>query len=56
MRVHWITDVNKPGSYPLGGWFFVVKGLYTIVSGRYHETREEALREIGELELSRKDD
>lgn len=51
MRPHFITDVNKPGNYPYGGWWFAVNGVYNIVTGKFHETKEECLQEIELLGL-----
>ena len=51
MKLHYITDVNKPGNYPHGGWWFVISGVYHIVSGRMHDSRESAQEEIELLEL-----
>jgi len=49
IRPYYITDVNKPGHYPHGGWWFAIKGLYIIVSGKRHHTIEQCLAEIAEL-------
>jgi hypothetical protein len=51
MKLHFITDVNKPGNYPHGGWWFVISGVYHIVSGRRWNTREEAQEEMELLAL-----
>jgi hypothetical protein len=51
MRLHFITDVNKPGNYPHGGWWFVIRGIYSPVSGRRHDRKEDAEAEMELLKL-----
>jgi hypothetical protein len=53
LRLHYITDVNKPGHYPRGGWWFVIDGIYHIVSGVGHDRRLDAQRELELLQLKR---
>jgi hypothetical protein len=53
-RTHWITDVNKPGTYPEGGWWMVVDGIYTKVAGLF-ETEAEAIKWIKEKESNLKE-
>ena len=51
MKLHYITDVNKPGHYPHGGWWYVISGEYTIVTGKRHDRREDAQEELELLEV-----
>ena len=53
LRLHFITDVNKPGNYPHGGWWFVISGIYNIVTGKCHDRREDAQEELELLEFIR---
>jgi hypothetical protein len=50
MKLHYITDVNKPGHNPEGGWWYVISGEYHLVTGKRHARKESAQRELKRLE------